>query len=110
MLRIKALWRLHCCASQISAAEAETAIKQNLRRSSPVARFFPSCEKQAWQHRRGLKKLPPGERLRRRVTLVDGKQFAAMLRIKALWRLHCCASQISAAEAETAINSGGSQN
>ena len=24
-------------------------------------------------------------------TLIDGKQLAAVLRIKALWRLHCCA-------------------
>jgi hypothetical protein len=29
--------------------------------------------------------------LRRRVTLVDGKQLAAVLRIKVLWRQHCCA-------------------
>jgi hypothetical protein len=34
--------------------------------------------------------------------LVDGKQLAAVLRIKSLWCRHCSASQISAAEAETA--------
>src|SRR5262249_58390114 len=34
---------------------------------------------------------PPEERLRRRVTLVDGRQVAAVLRINALWYLHCCA-------------------
>ena len=29
---------------------------------------------------------------RRPPTLVDGKQLAAVLRIKPLWRLHCCAA------------------
>jgi hypothetical protein len=29
--------------------------------------------------------------IRKQNTLVNGKQLAAVLRIKALWRLHCCA-------------------
>jgi hypothetical protein len=53
-------------------------------------RFFPSCEKQGWQHR-GLEKLPPGAtEAQRSATLVDGKLLAAVLRIKVLWHLHCC--------------------
>ena len=50
--------------------------------SSPSAPGFPQGAKLGWQHS-GLKKLPPG-------VLVDGKDHAEMLRIKALWRLNCC--------------------
>src|SRR6516165_3988769 len=37
-----------------------------------------------------------------RAALIDGKQLAAVCRIKALWRLHCCALTVSAAEGRRA--------
>ena len=42
------------------------------------ARGSTPCSAKVWQSRR-------------QPTLVDGKQLPAVFRIKALWRLHCCA-------------------
>ena len=61
--------------------------REAARNEVKALRFTPGCGSRPPDQKRSRP-----QQSRRPPTLVDGKQLAAVLRIKPLWRLHCCAA------------------